>query len=94
MRIAIPIIMALLILLGLAVDAFNLSVSIRRSRGEDIHISPVIAFPLIVYIVAVCLLSITLKMNGSYSPVIWLLIPLFAVIHICCLAYPFREIER
>ena len=94
MRIAIPIIMALLILLGLTVDAFSLSVSIRRSRGEDIHISPVIAFPLIVYIVAVCLLSITLKMNGSYSPAMWLLIPLFAVIHICCLAYPFREIER
>ena len=94
MRIAIPIIMALLILLGLAVDAFNLSISIRRSRGEDVHISPVMAFPLIVYILALCLLSVILKMNGSYSPAMWLLIPLFAVIHICCLAYPFREIER
>ena len=94
MGIATLIIIALLILLGLAVDAFSLSLSIRRSRGEDVHISPVMAFPLIVYILAVCLLSIILKMNGSYFPVIWLLIPVFAVIHICCLAYPFREIEK
>ena len=94
MKIIIFSIIVFLTVLGLSADAGNLRLSIKRARKQEVYASPIFAVPIVLYFLGVCLLSVLLKLNGSYSSTIWLLVPVLAVVHLACLTYPFRRTKE